>query len=66
MTKYPDNVWTVQEAVAYIRKVLKHPDLRVQRFKIETITDRGNTLKLSWDANDVSSRHARTKTQGDH
>lgn len=56
MSKYPKHVWTLEQAIAYMRKIVGHPTLRVERFKIETIAANGDTLSLSWDRKNVGQK----------
>ncbi len=51
---YPDNCITLEDAIAGIRKVFKSPDsFRVEKFKIECVTNEGNFLNLSFDRQKV-------------
>jgi hypothetical protein len=42
--------------LAYIKKIFAHEDLRVERFRVEVITPKGGTLKLTWDREKVGQR----------
>lgn len=51
---YPKHCWSVAKTAAFITHILNHEGVKVERFKVETVTSNGSKMVLVWDRREVN------------